>query len=95
MTIQTETALDVVPVTPRTGAEITGVDLRHLDVDTVAAIRQALLRHRVVFFRHQQLDAASHIAFARQLGPLTIGHPTLPQATEDREIFDLDSLAGA
>jgi len=71
------------------------IDLRHVDEGTVAGIRQAILAHRVVFFRDQQLDAAGQIAFARKLGPLTHAHPTLPAQTEDPEIFDLDSLAGA
>ena len=31
----------------------------------------------------------------RGSAPLTLGHPTLPQLTEDREVFDLDSIAGA
>ncbi len=87
--------LEVTRVTGRTGAEIHGVDLRDLDDATVAGIRQALLAHRVVFFRRQQLDAAAHLAFARRLGPLTLAHPTLPRANTDPELFDLDSLAGA
>jgi taurine dioxygenase len=87
-------ALAVHPVTPRTGAELTGVDLRALDEDTVAAVRAALLRHRVVFFRDQRLDAAGHLALARALGPLTLSHPTLPQVGAEPEIFDLDSIAG-
>ena len=39
------------------GAEITGVDTGdHLGDDTVAAVRQALLEHKVVFLRDQNLD---------------------------------------
>ena len=75
---------------------IVGVDLAGpLSDDTVAEVRQALLAHRVVFFRGQHLDAPGQIAFASRLGPLTHAHPTLPATTEDPEIFDLDSLAGA
>jgi len=82
-------------LTGRIGAVLADIDLRHVDEGTVAGIRQAILAHRVVFFRDQQLDAAGQIAFARKLGPLTHAHPTLPAQTEDPEIFDLDSLAGA
>ena len=49
----------------------------------------------MVFFRDQTIGAAEQIAFASRLGPLTLGHPTLPQLTEERELFDLDSIAGA
>ena len=82
-------------LTGRIGAEISGVDLGCLDDGDVAAIRQELLAHRVVFFRDQTIGAAEQIAFASRLGPLTLGHPTLPQLTEERELFDLDSIAGA
>jgi alpha-ketoglutarate-dependent sulfate ester dioxygenase len=82
-------------LTGRIGAEISGVDLAHLDDGAVAAIRHELLAHRVVFFRNQSIDSSEHLAFASGLGALTLGHPTLPQLTDDREVFDLDSIAGA
>jgi taurine dioxygenase len=63
----------------RIGARIDGVTLgADLGADTVHAIRQALLRHKVVFFRGQQhLDDAGQLAFAEQLGTLTTAHPTV------------------
>ena len=89
------TGVGVHAVTPVIGAELAGVDLNRVTDDEVAEIRQALLAHRVVFFRDQQLDAAGQIAFASRLGPLTHAHPTLPAGTEDEAIFDLDSITGA
>lgn len=54
------------------GAEIGGVDLRaELDDRTVAELRQALLAHRVLFFRDQSIDHAQHVAFGRRFGALT------------------------
>jgi len=79
----------------RIGAEISGVNLADLDDRQVVAIREELLAHKVVFFRNQRIGSAEHLAFAARLGPLTLGHPTLPQLTDDREVFDLDSIAGA
>ena len=75
----TGAALDIRPVTPAIGAEIHGVRLSgELPAETMAAIRDVLLRHRVVFFRGQDhLDDAGHQAFARLLGPLG-AHPTVP-----------------
>jgi taurine dioxygenase len=63
------TRLDVRPAAGHIGAEITGVDLAEpLTNETVAAIRAAVLRWKVVFFRGQRLDHASHAAFARRFG---------------------------
>ena len=48
--------LVIEPATPVIGAEISGVDLsRPLDAATQAAIHDALLKWRVLFFRDQDL----------------------------------------
>ena len=52
--------------------------------DTIAEIRQALLAHRVVFFRDQHLDYERQVAFAQRFGPLTLGHPTCCRRTGSR-----------
>jgi alpha-ketoglutarate-dependent taurine dioxygenase len=68
--------LDIRPLSGWTGAEIHGVDLdQPLDADTVAAIRAALLRWKVVFFRDQHLDHAGQIRFGQAFGEVTAGHP--------------------
>jgi alpha-ketoglutarate-dependent taurine dioxygenase len=63
----------------RIGAQLDGVRLGpDLGEETAAAIRAALLTHKVVFFRGQgHLDDAGQIAFAEQLGTLTTAHPTV------------------
>ena len=79
--------LAVEPLTPTIGAEISGVDLAtELDDATIAAIRTALLAHKVVFFRDQALTRAQHIAFARRFGALEI-HPATPADQPDREVL--------
>ncbi|MEV7452459.1 TauD/TfdA dioxygenase family protein [Streptomyces nigra] len=63
------TAIEVHPVAGHIGAEITGVDLAGgLDDTEVAAIRAAVLRWKVVFFRDQRLDHTGHVEFARRFG---------------------------
>lgn len=60
---------DVRPIAGAIGAEIGGVDLaRDLPEETIAAIRQALLDHCVIFFRDQALTSAQYLAFARRFG---------------------------
>lgn len=74
-------------LSPAIGAEIQGVDLRAEQSDAViAAIRQALLDHRVIFFRDQNLTVQQHIAFARRFGALEI-HPATPKDQADPEIL--------
>ena len=73
------TAVAVTQLGGRLGARIDGVRLDgDLADDTVAEVRAALLRHKVVFFRGQDhLDDDAHIAFAERFGPLTTAHPTV------------------
>jgi taurine dioxygenase len=60
---------EVRPAAGHIGAEITGVDLAGgLDDSQVAAIRAAVLRWKVVFFRGQRLDHSGHVALARRFG---------------------------
>jgi alpha-ketoglutarate-dependent sulfate ester dioxygenase len=88
----TDAALDTRPITPAIGAEIHGVRLSgELPAKTVTAIRDALLRHRVVFFRGQgHLDEAEHQAFARLLGPL-VPHPTVPSLAGTEAVLEIDA----
>ncbi|MFG2455167.1 TauD/TfdA dioxygenase family protein [Streptomyces sp. NPDC048512] len=63
------TRLEVKPAAGHIGAEITGVDLaEELPDAVVAAIRAAVLRWKVVFFRDQRLDHTTQVAFARRFG---------------------------
>ncbi|MGF1424957.1 TauD/TfdA dioxygenase family protein [Kitasatospora sp. LaBMicrA B282] len=84
--------LTVRPVAGHIGADIDGVDLsRPLAAGTVQQIKDALHRHKVVFFRAQQLDHAAQIAFARQFGELTYAHPHDDAPPQDHpEIFTID-----
>src|SRR5499425_2492705 len=87
-----DAALDIRPVTPAIGAEIHGVRLSgDLPAETVTAIRDALLRHRVVFFRGQShLDEAGHQAFANLLGPI-VPHPTVPSVSGTDAVLEIDA----
>ena len=88
-----EGLLDIRPTSGHLGAEIHGLDLSRPQSDaTIAAIRGALLRWKVLFFRDQHLSQAAHVAFGRRFGELTPAHPTLPAAFPDHpEILLLDS----
>lgn len=64
------------PLTCSIGAELVGVHLADAidDDDLFAAIRAALLKHRVVFLRDQDITRDEHVAFARRFGELE-DHP--------------------
>ena len=66
--------IQVEPLTGSIGAEVSGVDLRDVDDDTLAEINQAWLDHKVLFFRDQDLGVEEHKAFAQRFGPLYV-HP--------------------
>lgn len=90
----TTTELDIAPVSGRIGAEVRGLRLSGaLPAATFAAIKQALYRHKVLFFRgQQQLDDAGQQAFGRLFGEL-VDHPTVP-SKDGTQILELDSNHG-
>ena len=69
-------SIRVEPLTCAIGAELSGVHLgaASRDADLVAEIRSLLLKHRVLFFRDQDITRAEHVAFARHFGELE-DHP--------------------
>ncbi len=87
--------LDIRPVAGRIGAEVHGVRLSgDLPPATVRAIRQALGRHKVLFFRNQtHLDEAGQEAFGRLFGSL-VPHPTVPSLNGTEGILDVDGSRG-
>jgi taurine dioxygenase len=93
MTVTAEPqVITVRPVAGHIGADISGVDIsRPLTSDQVAAIKEALHRYKVIFFRDAGLDHASQIAFGRQFGELTYAHPHDDAPPENYpEIFTVD-----
>ena len=72
----------------RIGARVDGVRLGgDLDPATVGEIRQALLTHKVIFFRNQHhLDDQQQLAFAGLLGT-PIGHPAAARVFENAAII--------
>ncbi len=89
-----KSAITVKPLTPTIGAVIGHADLsRRPDDETVAAIRAALLKHKVIFFEDQHIDSVQHRDFAARFGGLHT-HPLYPGVPEAPELFILDNHAG-
>jgi taurine dioxygenase len=82
------------PLTPTIGAVIGNVDLsKPLDDATIAAIRAALLAHKVIFFEDQHITPVQHRDFAARFGELHT-HPLYPGVADAPELFILDHHDG-
>ena len=82
--------LNVTPLSGHIGAVISGLDLRNLSDDEVAAIRQVWLEKKVVFFPEANLDPESHLEFAQRFGEFTEGHPIIPGIDGFPSVFEID-----
>ena len=81
--------ISIEPVTGALGAEVLGVDLaQHLTDADVRAVREAFLRHGVIFFRDQHLDVPRHKAFASRFGTLFL-HPNIQGSSADPAVIDI------
>ena len=74
--VATRGSIKVEPLTCTIGAELSNVNLgvASRDAGLVAEIRALLLKHKVLFFRDQDITRAEHVAFARHFGELE-DHP--------------------
>jgi taurine dioxygenase len=78
-------------VAPALGAEISNVAIGNAidDDDLFAEIRDLLLKHRVLFFRDQDISPAVHVGFARRFGELET-HPVVPSHPDHPELLLLN-----
>ncbi len=80
-------AINVTPLSPALGAEITGIDLRdELDDATFAAIEDAWHQNLVILFRGQELSEAAHLRFARRFGTLALRNRPADAVRESDEL---------
>ncbi|MET7401869.1 TauD/TfdA family dioxygenase [Dactylosporangium sp. NPDC005572] len=80
------------PLGPRFGAEVFGVDLDRATDAEIADVRAALVEHKVLFLRDQQLDEDGQVRLGRRLGELTASHPVVGGVDDAHpEIYALDS----
>lgn len=72
------------------GAELTGVRLSDAvhDEGLFAEIRKALLKHRVLFLRDQDITRPEHVAFARKFGELE-DHPVVGSDPENPGLLQI------
>ena len=74
------------PLSPTIGVEIEGIDLRQsLDEDTYKAMRTALIRHKLLVFRDQDITPAQHVRLAARFGELEV-HPVFKHHPDHPEL---------
>jgi alpha-ketoglutarate-dependent taurine dioxygenase len=61
--------IQVRPLTAAMGAEIRGVRISDLSEGQFAEVRAALFRHKMIFFRDQEITHGDQEAFSRRFGP--------------------------
>jgi taurine dioxygenase len=76
-------------LSPALGAVVQGLDLRDATDSTIAAIKDGLEKHQVLFFRNQALTPIQQRDFARRFGELHI-HPLYPGDLQVPEIMVLE-----
>jgi alpha-ketoglutarate-dependent taurine dioxygenase len=89
------TDLGVRPLAGRIGAQIDNIRLAgDLPDAAIAAIKAALAKYKVIFFRDQgHLDDAEQERFAARFGEL-VAHPTNPAKAGSAAILEIDSTRG-
>ena len=83
--------LTITPERATLGATVTGVDLHTpLDAGTVAALRDALVEHEVLFFPEANLEPAEQVRLGRSFGELQV-HPVLDKHAGADEVVVFDT----
>ncbi len=89
------TAIQVTPVTPRIGAEVSGIDLTEtLGNRQVDELHAALAEHQVLFFRDQKLSLEQQKTLGRYFGDLHI-HPNTPGPEGHPEVLPIHADANS
>lgn len=79
--------LQIRPMGPNTGGEITGVDVKQLDDDGFAPIYEAWLKYGVTVVRDQELEIEDFLHYSRRYGYIvphpskSTRHPDYPEIT--------------
>jgi alpha-ketoglutarate-dependent taurine dioxygenase len=85
--------ISAVPLASAMGAEIRGVNLSSLDDEQFSEIEDALYRHKMIYFRNQDITLSDQEAFTLRLGtfgvdaytPGIVGHPNVQKVVKEAD----------
>ncbi len=91
--VQTQTRLQVRPLSPALGAEVRGVDMsKPVDAATFAELHEAWMQHLVIVLPQQHVSDEQHVAFTRSFGAPEIFHQKIIKSKNLREIFRVSNV---
>ena len=91
--VASQAPFGVRPLTPRLGAEISGLDLaRGIAADDFRSLYDAFLRYQVLVFPPNELPPAAQVAFARQFGEVQVHVMSMYHADGFPELYRLSNL---
>ena len=91
--VQTQTRLQVRPLSPALGAEVRGVDMgKPVDPATFAELHEAWMQHLVIVLPQQHVSDEQHVAFTRSFGAPEIFHQKIIKSKNMREIFRVSNV---
>ena len=64
--------MQLTPMAPRCGVEVSGIQLADAAGDTMEAIKQTIYQHGVAVFRDQEFSPEQHLAFAKRWGSIDV-----------------------
>jgi taurine dioxygenase len=80
-------------LTPKLGAEISGIDLSHgVAPQVFRGLYRAFLRYQVLLFAPSELPPAAQVAFARQFGEVQVHVMSMYHADGYPELYHLSNL---
>src|SRR5262249_49892921 len=81
------------PLTPKLGAEISGIELaKGVSPEVFRAIYDAFLRYQVLLFPPQDVPPAAQVALARQFGEVQVHVMSMYHADGFPELYRLSNL---
>ncbi len=95
-------AFEIEPLTPRFGAEISGIDVRRLDTASYTELYRNWLEFKVIFVREQELTLDQLLEFSRRFGELMrlpyieplAGYPEIIRVLKQADEVDMGVFGG-